>query len=102
MISHYYLQRTELRTARHAGSAFEYGAEKGVDMAAVAPMADGLTLGDVESATTSARMFLNVAAAKKREMIERQEREKKASARRPAGADLSEPSGTTEGTKEDA
>jgi hypothetical protein len=70
-------------------------------MAAVAPMAGGLSLGDVESATSSARMLLNVVAAKKREMIER-EREKKASAAHPAGADLSEPSGTTEGMKEDA
>jgi hypothetical protein len=101
MISHYYLQRTEFRTARHTGSAFAYGSEKGVDMAAVAPMADGLSLGDVESAASSARVLVNVAAAKKREMIER-EREKKASGRRSAGADLSVPSDRTGGTKEDA
>jgi hypothetical protein len=101
MISHYYLQRTELRTARHTGTAFDYGAEKGVDMAAVAPMAGDLKLGDVESAASSARMFVNVAAAKKRALLER-EREKKASAGRRAGPDLSEPSDTTEGTKEDA
>lgn len=63
MISHYYLQRTELRTQRHAMKASAYASEKGV-----ADGADltGLRVGDVESAATSARLFANIAAQKKR------------------------------------
>jgi hypothetical protein len=63
MISHYYLQRTELRTARHAAPASSYAFEKGV---AVGADLDGLSLGEVESAATSARFVANVVAAKKR------------------------------------
>ena len=63
MISHYYLQRTEARNARHRADASAYAAEKGV---AAAADLDGLTLGEVESASTSARLFANVVAAKKR------------------------------------
>jgi len=63
MISHYYLQRTELRTARHRVSAAMYAAEKGVS---ASPEAAGLSLGDVESAQTSARLLANVMAKKKR------------------------------------
>lgn len=67
MISHYYLQRTELRTSRHALSASDYAKEKAYAMTAadVADM-DGLSLGDVESAQTSARLFANIVADKKR------------------------------------
>lgn len=64
MISHYYLQRTELRTARHADNAAAYAAEKGVVMPAA--MVRNLRVGDVESASTSARMLANLVAAKKR------------------------------------
>jgi hypothetical protein len=64
MISHYYLQRTELRTDRHAASAAAYAAEKGVAMPAA--MVRNLCVGDVESASTSARMLANLVAAKKR------------------------------------
>ncbi len=54
MISHYYLQRTEFRNARHRSSAAGYYAEKGLgfndeDEARVR----GLSLGDVESAAGS-------------------------------------------------
>jgi hypothetical protein len=67
MISHYYLQRTELRSARQAAPAARYWDEKGLrpSAPAVAEMAD-LTVGDVESAATSARLFANVVADKKR------------------------------------
>ena len=66
MISHYYLQRTELRTERHAGPAAEYFAEKGVAMdAAMLADADGLSLADVESAKPSAAFMANVIAEKK-------------------------------------
>jgi hypothetical protein len=67
MVSHYYLQRTELRNARHAAGAPAYWEEKGVTptAAAMADM-DGLSVGDVESAASSARLFANVVADKKR------------------------------------
>ncbi len=64
MISHYYLQRTELRSARHAAPAAAYGAEKGVSLPAAAFA--GLSVGDVESAHSSARMLANLIADKKR------------------------------------
>lgn len=67
MISHYYLQRTELRNARHRSAATSYAAEKGVPMdAEFATEMSGLRLGEVESAQTSARLMANVVAAKKR------------------------------------
>lgn len=64
MISHYYLQRTELRSARHAQSAKSYFDAKGVavDAASVA----GLNVSDVESAQASNRWLANVVADKKR------------------------------------
>jgi hypothetical protein len=64
MISHYYLQRTDLRTARHAMAAADYASEKYLKLPA--DMVEGLALGDVESASTSARMLANLVAAKKR------------------------------------
>jgi hypothetical protein len=66
MISHYYLQRTELRTQRHAGAAVDYFAEKGVAVssAMVADM-DGLCLAEVESAKPSAAFMANVIIDKK-------------------------------------
>ncbi len=63
MISHYFLQRTELHNDRHRGAATAYAAEKGV---AASPDLDGLTVGDVESAASSARLFANIIADKKR------------------------------------
>ena len=75
MISHYYLQRTELRSRRHRAPAMAYAAEKGVDLdAASAAMAADLNLSEVESASSSARMMANLVAHKKR-----LEREKMAS-----------------------
>jgi hypothetical protein len=67
MISHYYLQRTEERTARHRGKAEGYFAEKGVVMPC-AMMADveDLSVADVESAKPSAAFMSNVIIEKKR------------------------------------
>lgn len=67
MISHYYLQRTELRSQRHQAKAETWASEKGVSLSApvAAEMAD-LTLGEVEAAGTSARLFANVVAEKKK------------------------------------
>ena len=71
MISHYYLQRTELRTQRHAGSAGAYFAEKGVDMSpAMSAETADLCLADLESAKPSAAFMSNV-------IIEKQRRQKK-------------------------
>jgi len=71
MISHYYLQRAETRTRRHSMPAAAYAAEKGVawDRPTMARAAD-LTLGEVEAASSSARLFANVVAEKKRRMME--------------------------------
>jgi len=67
MISHYYLQRTELRTERHASAAAGYFSEKGVEMtAALVEDMDGLSLADVESAKPSAAFMANVIIDKKR------------------------------------
>jgi hypothetical protein len=66
MISHYYLQRTELRTQRHAGPAASYFMEKGVEMdEGTAACVEDLCLADVESAKPSAAFMANVIAAKK-------------------------------------
>jgi len=71
MISHYYLQRAETRTRRHRMPAAAYAAEKGVawDPPTMACAAD-LTLGEVEAASSSARLFANVVGEKKRRMME--------------------------------
>jgi hypothetical protein len=66
MISHYYLQRTELRTERHAGAAATYFSEKGVAMtAALEQDVEGMSLADVESAKPSVAFMANVIADKK-------------------------------------
>ena len=66
MISHYYLQRTELRT-RGTSSAGAYFAEKGLAMRMEmrADIAD-LCLADVESAKPSAAFMANVLIEKQR------------------------------------
>jgi hypothetical protein len=72
MISHYYLQRTELRTARHQGKAAAYFAEKGVEMSpAMCRECDDLNLADVESAKPSAAFMSNVIIEKKRQQAKK-------------------------------
>ena len=73
MASHYYLQRTELRSERHSMAGAAYAQEKGVaaDEEMLADMA-GMSLGDVESASSSARLFANVVAQKKRKSREKE------------------------------
>lgn len=67
MINHYYLQRSELRSARQRASAAGYFAEKGLRVPSeMACDVARLAVGDVESAATSSRLFANVVAAKKR------------------------------------
>jgi hypothetical protein len=67
MISHYYLQRTELRTARHQAPAARYFDEKTVAMTdeMSADVAD-LCLSEVESAKPSSAFMANVIIEKKR------------------------------------
>ena len=67
MISHYYLQRTELRTARHRGVASGYFTEQAVAMSPAMMREYGdLSLADVESAKPSAALMANVIIEKKR------------------------------------
>lgn len=63
LISHYYLQRTELRETRQRASASAYAAERGVE--ADEWMAD-LFAGEVETAASSSRFLANVVARRKR------------------------------------
>lgn len=80
MISHYYLQRTELRTARHRLKGDRYSIEKGVPVSQqlMREMA-GVSLGEIQSAASSSRMISNMIASKKRAQANanRQRRETK-------------------------
>ncbi len=79
MISHYYLQRTELRTQRHQASAASYFTEKGVALArAMRVEYEGLALSDVESAKPSAAFMANVVIDKKDRMLRRAAAEEEA------------------------
>ena len=54
MISHYYLQRAELRNDRHAQTAESYAMSKGVNFSAgMADAVADIKLGEVEAAATS-------------------------------------------------
>jgi hypothetical protein len=68
MISHYYLQRAELRTDRHKASWKEYAAEIGRDaLAANAPAElNDLKVGEVEAAHWSLKFMTNVVISKQR------------------------------------
>jgi hypothetical protein len=75
MISHYHLQRTELRSRRQSGAGAAYFAEKGVAVPdeLAAELAD-LRVGEVESAATSSRLFANAVARKKRAVLQAERR----------------------------
>ena len=79
MISHYYLQRTELRTQRHQAPAASYFAEKGLDVSLdmCADIAD-LSLADLESAKPSASFMANVMIEKKEKALRRMRAEAEA------------------------
>ena len=72
MISHFYLQRTATRTARHGTCADEYLDEKGISLAARAKYqamgSTEATLAEVESAFTSRSMLSQVMLSKKEQM----------------------------------
>jgi hypothetical protein len=66
MISHYYLQRTEMRTQRHRADAGAYFAEKGVAVQAdMAICLRDLSVADVESARASSAFMSNIVIDKK-------------------------------------
>ena len=76
MISHYYLQRTAERTARHAASAGAYFAEQDLPLSVeMSRDLAELSLADVESAKPSTAFMSNVIIEKKRRQ------------RRPSAAD---------------
>jgi len=89
MISHYYLQRTELRTQRHTAGAAEYFVEKNVPMtAAMQAEYAGLMLSDVESAKPSARFVSNVMIDKKERALRLRRMQEEAAGRRETEEDL--------------
>jgi hypothetical protein len=67
MISHYYLQRAELRTARHKMAGADFVSAKGVDLSAEkAAFMDEMSRGEMEAAYSSSRLMANIVAEKKR------------------------------------
>jgi hypothetical protein len=90
MISHFYLQRTETRTQRHAGSSYAFLQEKGIPEGEFAKYAglgaDEANLGSVESALTSRGMMSRVILEKKRQ-IRAMEREGRRMERRKGRED---------------
>jgi len=72
MISHFYLQRSETRTERHAAAASVYMAEKGISAPLHEKYAamgiDKSTVADVESAYTSSAMMKKILFDKKQQM----------------------------------
>ncbi|MGQ9720540.1 MAG: hypothetical protein ACUVXA_04365 [Candidatus Jordarchaeum sp.] len=81
MISHYYLQRSEFRTDRQMKSAEVYAAEKGITPAAkMKSELKDLSLGEVESAYSSAQFFANILVEKKKQVKQMEsEKEEKGS-----------------------
>ena len=79
MISHYYLQRTELRTKRHSTNWTGYAAEKNAMMSTVGAPEEykDLNVGEVEAAYTSTRMMRNSVLEYKRRAMERIDRKSK-------------------------
>lgn len=97
MISHYYLQRTELRTQRHQAPAASYFAEKDIacDAQMCVEVAD-LSLADVESAKPSASFMANVMIAKKEKALGQMRERGKSEVRTEARAESGESGGTDE------
>ncbi len=81
MISHFYLQRTETRTARHTSSADSYLDEKNISAAARAKYrgmgSNQANLGEVESAYTSRSMMSHVMLSKSDQMRRLRERKRR-------------------------
>jgi len=87
MISHYYLQRTELRTQRHQAPAASYFDEKGVGVSCdMLASIDDLSLADLESAKPSASFMANVMIEKKEKALRRAQAIAEARQQAEAGA----------------
>lgn len=71
MISHFYLQRAELRTERHKKSAADYAADElklsPEQVKGVGRKLDGVNLGEVESAYTSQQFIANIIVEQQKE-----------------------------------
>ena len=77
MISHYYLQRAETRTKRHAKGAETFAQEKGVtDKDIMAELKD-LNVAEAESAYSSAQFFANIMAEQKKRSLAKEKKENK-------------------------
>jgi len=81
MISHFYLQRSETRTKRHGANAEAYLDEKGIPDAVREKYADmniaGTSLGEVESAYTSAAMMNKIMYDKRQYMKRKKDKDGK-------------------------
>ncbi len=81
MTSHYYLQRAELRTARHKGTAKSYvmsEMEFSKDEAEeIEKDLEGVTLGEAESAYTSTQFISNVIVEQQKQVKERKKKKTK-------------------------
>lgn len=74
MISHYYLQRSDTRTDRHKESAVAYVKEMSLDEKEVEmEELKDVSLGEVESAYTSAQFISNIIVEKQKENLEKKE-----------------------------
>ena len=77
MISHYYLQRSEFRTERQMKGAESYAAEKGIaPAAAMKSELKDLSLGEVESAYSSAQFFANILVEQRKQVKKMESGEK--------------------------
>lgn len=78
MTSHFYLQRTETRTERHAAPAAAYTMEKGFSKAEAEEMLSGdLSTAEIESAYTSQAFIADMALKQKKRALKRQKKEEK-------------------------
>jgi hypothetical protein len=78
MTSHYYLQRTDLRTDRHKQSATAYAKELNLEKNEFdEDELNDLTLGEVESAYTSAQFIVNAMVERKKQVKSWKKVEKK-------------------------
>jgi hypothetical protein len=75
MTSHFYLQRTETRTDRHAMSAKEYAAEKGFSASETEEIIrdEDLSIAEVESAYTSQAFMVDMVSRQKKKAMKRKE-----------------------------
>lgn len=74
MISHYYLQRAETRTKRHAESATTFAQEKGITDSEIMEELKDLKVAEAESAYSSAQFFANIMAEQKKRSLAKEKK----------------------------